>query len=247
MTAINTIRFNDRAIIMTDGAGYDVQGIIRAMYQKVVAIPHLRAAVAVRGSANAVGILAAALGSRFSNFDDLVANGGAVAERIYDENFAGLTAHGDTEMQVFLAGWSEARGSAETYVLLTESNPESVNWETPVWQFVEADDFTAAPLPSDQQLRRHGFRASSVEEIDPVSDGLKVMEAQRHMKLPTRWLQGVESAYLVGGFVTMTEVSEAGVSQRIVRRWNDRIGERINPHEKVAGHDRQAPTRAGWR
>lgn len=241
MTAINMIRQRRRAVILTDGAGYDANGVVRAFYQKAIAIPHLRAAVAVRGSANAVGVLAAAFGARFTTFDDLVANGGAVAQSVYDEFFAMFTNYGETEIEIHLAGWSEARNRPETYVMASDEAPSLAVMEMLPWTFTEADDCSAAPLPTDEAMAAQGLSVSAVERFDPVSDGLRVMEAQRRTRGSALSRGNGVEVYCVGGFAMLTEITESGVSQRIIHRWNDRVDELIDPfaHVPVMNMSRQ--------
>lgn len=230
MTAINMIRQRGRAIMMTDSAGYDAGGIVRCFYQKAIAIPHLRAAIAVRGSGDAVALLAAAFGSRFSTFDELVTGGGTVAEEIYDRYFSIMTACGETEIEVYLAGWSESRNRAETYFAFSTASHNRLHLGVHAWTFHEADEFSVAPLPSDTLLEQAGFRDRSASAVRPDAGGLKVMEAQRLMQVEPYWLKGDQAeCYIVGGFVTLTEITKSGVSQRVIHRWNDAIGEPIKP------------------
>ncbi|KQZ50726.1 hypothetical protein ASD54_10985 [Rhizobium sp. Root149] len=230
MTAINVLRQSKRAYIMTDSAGYDTEGVVHCFYSKTVTIPHLRAAIAVRGSANAVALIAAALGSRFSTFDDLVVSGGVVAEEIYDHYFAIMTNCGETELEIYLAGWSEARDRPETYVAFSSEAPNRVDLNLPPWVFVEIDEFSAAPLPSEDLLQKVGFKDRSVEAVSPLKGGLKVMEAQRITPLTPRWLRGGKShCFVVGGFVTLTEITQSGVSQSVIHRWPDKAGRAIHP------------------
>jgi hypothetical protein len=230
MTAINMLRKRGCAIMMTDSAGYDQSGVVRCFYQKAIAIPHLRAAVAVRGSANAVALIAAAFGSRFSTFDDLVRGGGAVAEAVYDQFFSAMTQCGETELEIYLAGWSEGRERPETYFAFSADAPNRTVQDVDAWTFCEADDFTAAPLPSEEMLEKVGFRDRSAEAVRPSAGGLLVMEAQRKTEVDPRWLRnGHDKCFVVGGFVTLTEITRAGVSQRVIHRWDDEIDKPIQP------------------
>lgn len=234
MTAINLIRQRRRVCILTDGAGYDAQGVVHAFYQKAVPIAHLRAVVAVRGAAWAPAIFATEFGVRFITFDDLVAHGGEYAEEVYDRHFAILTASGHTEINLALAGWSESRNRPETYWLMSDDQSSNAMLGVPAWEFVEADAFASAPMPEAEHLEEQGFDVDHIERVDPVVDGLKVMEAQRRFVGTLRAAGASQMTSAVGGFVTLTEIREDGISQRIIRRWNDRIGENISPEPEPA-------------
>ncbi len=241
MTAINMIRQRRRACILTDGAGYDSQGIVHGFYQKAVPIAHLRAAIAVRGPALAPVLFAAEFGLRFTSFDDLVALGGRHAETVYDRFFGLLTAGGHVELEIALAGWSESRNRPETYWLASDQSRSESMLGVPAWEFAGAEDFAAAPMPSAELLEEQGFDVDDIESVDPVADGLKVMEAQRRFVGNLRAVGASDgSVSAVGGFVTLTEIREDGVSQRVIRRWNDRVGEMIQP-ERVALVSASAP------
>lgn len=235
MTAINLIRQRRRACIMTDGAGYDINGVVRAFYQKVATIAHLRAAVAVRGSAVAPMLFAAEFGARFRTFDELVEQGGSVAEAVYDGNFGAITWSGHVELELFLAGWSESRNRPETYWLVSDDSHSRAALGVNAWEFIEAEPFQVAPVPTPELLAAQNFDVTDIERVDPVRDGLKVMEAQRRFvgEMQTDGIaRGPVSA--VGGFVNLTEIREDGISQRIIHRWNDIIGQRINPERACA-------------
>lgn len=231
MTAINMICQRRRAFILTDGAGYDVNGVIRGFYSKTVTLPHLRAAVAVRGSIFGPALFATEWGARFTSFDDLVKGGGAVAEEVYDRMFTLLTAGGHVEIEIFLAGWSESRNRPETYWMASDDSLSRIAADVPSWMFILAEPFQVAPMPTEDLLIQQGFDVDDIERLDPVTDGLKVMEAQRLSVGTLSADSGPVSA--VGGFASLTEIREDGVSQRIIRRWNDSIGEKIKPERVV--------------
>jgi hypothetical protein len=58
---------------------------------------------------------------------------------------------------------------------------------------------------------------------DPERDGLALLEAQRRLPYSPD-----EPACFVGGFAELTTVSAAGITQKRLRTWPDRIGEKIS-------------------
>ncbi|MDY8110663.1 hypothetical protein U0C82_16085 [Fulvimarina sp. 2208YS6-2-32] len=69
--------------------------------------------------------------------------------------------------------------------------------------------------------------AFNIERFDPVSDSIRLLELQRLMALPRN---GRATSHLIGGQVTLAEVSKSGVKTRVIHRWpEDQIGQRIEP------------------
>lgn len=72
MTAINMIVRKRSACIMADGAHYGPDGRIANIAAKIIQLPHLRAAFAVRGMRGVTHVLHAAIEeAHISSFDDL--------------------------------------------------------------------------------------------------------------------------------------------------------------------------------
>lgn len=227
MTAINIIRQQHRISILTDTALYDREGVVHAFGQKAATIPHLKVAIATRGAAILPGLMAACLGMRFATFDALVEDGGPAVESLYNEFFALISGGGETELDLYIAGWSEARKQPEVYELYSEFSP-SLDGRT-AWTFYPLEDGAFIMAPDPEELADHVFRPGwTVERLDPISDGLAIMEAQRQF---TGGATSHEDGnlHLIGGAAVLTEIKEDGITQRVIRRWNDQIGEKINP------------------
>jgi hypothetical protein len=224
MTAINIIRQRYRVSILTDGAGYTSDGTLQGHLTKCMTIPHLRTAVATRGSGLLTALFAANFGCVANSFDHLVSIGGAFAEELYDANFAGICASSETEVEIFIAGWSESNNRPEAYFLCSDDRHGFEPWQFhPIPQ-----DVTVAPLPSPEELKAGGFDLSmNPANFDPVRHGVMVMEVQRKMKLqPSPY---GDECHIVGAFACLTEITKDGISQKIIKRWPDKMGEMIDP------------------
>lgn len=232
MTSIIMFRRRESASILTDAAAYDAEGIVKGFGIKCVPLPHLRAALATRGTSLMTSVLAANLGFAFQTFDDMVQNGGAAANEWF-EQFSELITSGESEVQVFLAGWSETSDRPRTFILQSMANNE---YGLEPWVFHECEDpVFGAPLPDERDLEAQGLDLSiDPSKVDPRRHGLQIMEAQRLMTLGTLTGGDGKEANIVGGFALLTEIDQSGVRQSVIHRWKqDEIGKRIDPHKVV--------------
>lgn len=233
MTSVIVFRKSDCAAILSDAASYDADGLVQGFGVKCFPLPHLRAAIATRGSSLVTSLFAANFGFAFQTFDDLAENGGAIAREWFD-SFSELMTSGETEVQMFLVGWSEKEGHPKTFLLQSMADNQ---FGIDPWVFQECDDdVLAAPLPSEADLLAQGLDLNmDPAAADACNHGLKIMEAQRRMRLGTVTGRHDVSAHIVGGFALLTEIDRDGVHQRVVHRWpEDRIGHKISPFPAVA-------------
>lgn len=224
MTAINIFRKKASVSMLVDGAGYDALGIYRQPVLKCIPIPHLRAAVATRGSEAATPLFASLL-ARFTSFDQALAEGAELIEDNFDDIQSVLKRSPEAECQIFLAGWSESKNAPESYVLTSFFNPAQ---GLEPWEFHPLEEASAAPLPSPSAIAAAGLAITSVERFNPVIDGVKLMEAQRATRVHVTADERGDELCLVGAFAMLTTITAAGVEQRVIHRWADKIGERMN-------------------
>lgn len=228
--------------ILSDSAGYWSDGTLAKLYRKCVPVEGMRAAVAVRGASEWPQVLADELESCFDTFDAIMADGGGAIEKIV-ASYPALT---DTEphLDVFLAGWSEARDRPEHY-FLTSFGQHGV----PVWQWSIIDPVMVTPMPTGRAMRlAHCRNLSTVEQFDPVIDGLRLMTAQRFTPVSFN-TGGTNKGCGVGGEVLLTSITREGVEQRYIHSWPDEIGEPIRaeaaPPANLNRHQRRALARKG--
>ncbi|MGD9923919.1 MAG: hypothetical protein AB7V13_21130 [Pseudorhodoplanes sp.] len=241
MSAVNVIVQRDRACIVSDGAKYDAAGILKAIGPKCVSLPHLPALIASRGACEALPILQYHATWRFPTFDHLIAGiEVTVAEIMETYDFdSGIS----PEQQFTFVGWSEARGRFAAFGMVTHDitdgvrqfaedtggNVAAVLAAVPEpMKLIEFGDDMCAPVLPDDVAEAIFSGCATIDDVDPAVDGLKILEAQRQLKVSGR--PGWPAAHHVGGFALLSTVTRDGVTERIIHRWNeDRIGEPIRP------------------
>lgn len=251
MTAINIFLRRDRAVLMTDGAFYLPDGQIIGFGNKALPIPNLNAAIAVRGLQKVVADFALDFSIRYQSFDDMVDRVGDDLSEWQDtrERDAGYTSWADVDL--YLVGWSDR-----------EERPRAFNFQTrdtgneyAVGEVEEVEGFTVGPYPEPKEwfvnLRSIGVDLcpdDAMRRFDPIRHGLPIMEAQRRMMVDPSEMgsafTGTVPMSLVGGHVTVTEITKGGISQRTVHRWNDGVGVPIAP-EPFVMEKRAEPAPAG--
>ncbi|HEV7417679.1 MAG TPA: hypothetical protein VGN98_16095 [Tianweitania sediminis] len=230
MTAINAVLKRDRAILMTDASLYDPDGTVVAFGMKAVAIPNLKAAIAVRGAQKVAALLAMEMACTYRDFDHLLERAPDDMPRFYDSVILHLADIGMQNIDVLIVGWSDQDRTAKGFAFT--SQPEDGDDECE-----ELDSWALAPWPSDDErenLQAIGARPEfnwTAESFDPIRHGIPIMEAQRRMRIvPGDPEAGAEPIHIVGGNILLTEVTADGITQRIVHRWEDDCpGEPIRP------------------
>jgi hypothetical protein len=234
MSVVNVVCQPQCAIVLTDGATYSADGIIRGLGQKVFTATSWPGLVAGRGTAIATVILGQALSWRFSTFDQAVAG----VQNALPELVAlyGL----DQSDELILAGWSEDRSQAESYVIYTGDDlPEGMDEDDldklvqaggirppAAFELIKLPAVVAGPLLGAEITEASGYRGINAnDDYEKVISGLRLLiECQRHDNFI-----GDGGKHLVGGFAQLTTVWPDKIEQRILHRWPDVIGELINP------------------
>lgn len=109
-------------------------------------------------------------------------------------------------------GWSEARGGPEIYRL---DYPAS----TSDWTTRRPGSLIA---PGDAELDRW-MKQAGLGTLALPEAGLRIMREQRRRGFPLE--EGAGGS--VGAFCQMTEVRQGDIRSRIIERWPDRLGERL--------------------
>jgi hypothetical protein len=231
MTAINTIRQSHAVHIVSDGAVCNDDGIILEIGPNAFPLPHIPAAVAIRGATHFVPFLIYRLCRDCGSFDELLAKivGAALEVHISFPMMLGTLGFGNVapDFDLVVAGWSAARGKPESY-LVTSRPHEKQSQPGAGYRLVDLPDVLIAPTISEQQIKAVGWTVpKSADEFKPDRDGLKLLEAQRlSATLPNTEL-GSPRHYAVGGFVQLTTVSSHGIQIEILHRWPDKVGQRV--------------------
>lgn len=222
MTAINILKQRDAVHILSDGAMWNAEGCVIANAPKCFQLPHVNAAVAIRGPALGLPMIAECM-SGFNGYDDMK-RGAVDALHSAIDSIRAMTQHPDLfgDVQLFVGGWSESTDS-DAYTILTE--PSS---GVPAWEVVSLAEHSFTPFDANGPVH-HAiwdiFAGRSVNELDPRVDGLAIMEAQRRHKAAT----SIGRVHVVGGFAQLTTVTAKSITTEILKRWSDKVGKKINP------------------
>ncbi|GJE46194.1 hypothetical protein [Methylobacterium soli] len=223
MTAINAIALGARGRLITDTAAYDRHGVVTAFVNKTVVVPHLGMVFATRGALATRRTLSEEL-EAFASFDAVIAEGGEVLREAYQAGAFAFAGAWEDNFDLIMVGWSPSRRQAEAYTLSSLSHGGSTPFAFRQLSLILAPDL------DDSAMRRIGLKVGrSFDTSRPAHTLLEAIELQRRTPGPVGSGSAAETAYVVGGAAVLTEVSEAGIAQRIVKRWPDEVGRRIEP------------------
>lgn len=224
MSALHIYVQTDRVSLLTDGASYDGDGVVIGIVSKVLPLPHLSAVLTVVGPSFILVHLAAVVHQDFRTFDDLVAGLSAkVRESLASDASRFAQVPGGMRCVIYLAGISETRGP-EAYALCTEAVERFRPWAmenlgmgtiTPGDPAFLSRMFALPGMPTD------------MESFDPATHGLRILQEQRMH--PMEVVGTGQKHHVVGGFAQITTVTSDRIETSILRRWDDRVGEVINP------------------
>jgi hypothetical protein len=218
MSAINVFTYSDGAVIWTDAASYLADGTLAAISSKVHPLPHLNAVIAARAPSLFLPLIGLRLGQSFDSFDAMI-SGLAQETRIFFGLHSQIFSMCDLgpDFDLVVCGWSENRGACETWIMCSQARGELAAWTPhqmgPVALMPYDDALGAVLTLSEAQLGG---------ALHPVEDGLRIIEAQRNVKV----CQGKESvpSHGVGGFAQMTLLGREQIETRVMRRWPDKLG-----------------------
>lgn len=232
MTAINGFLQRDRGFLMADGAFYLSDGTPMGFGSKIVSIPKLHAAIAARGYSLIAPTIAMEMAIKYADFDDML-------DRVDDDLTAWEGAQRDflhvvgfPHFELHMMGWSK-REARPRYACWTNRREDE---DDKVEGLHEEPGCLVSPyLMPDQELKElpklgvfmgaPGF----LDSFDPIRHGVPIMQAQRR---DVDELDGHEEngkVCIVGGHIEVTEIDEAGISQRVVHRWADQTGVLVEP------------------
>jgi hypothetical protein len=170
MTGMVAITQRYQAFLFTDAAGYFADGTLDGFICKTATLPHLKAAMMIRGSAAATSLFAANLGGRFAEFDALISGGGAFIEELHDTLFHMLIDSGETHFDMTIVGFSESENCFKTYVLSSYGLGE---YGEP-FQFVHAPDLALVPsIPDEDLMAQNHDPYASAAKVDAVTEAIK--------------------------------------------------------------------------
>jgi hypothetical protein len=242
MTAINAYASatGDAAYMITDSAEYYLRGekagVVSRLGKKGVLIPELRIMLATCGAPGLADAFADECRDCASSFDDVIRElPGRLRSMADHEAFIRAEDPDDdaNHFRLFVAGWSGERRRPELYTLQSRRADDGAGASMEPFSFVGGMRILVQPggVTLDT-LRNLGFvQGGQVIVRDPTKFLTAVIDWQRR-NCP---FENVAGRYCIGGEATVTRIDAKGVSERVVRRWPDQVGELITPEaEKEA-------------
>ena len=149
MAAINVIRQRQAVHILSDGAFCDATGIVCEIGPNAFALPHLPAALAIRGSTHFMPFLVHRLSRECRSFDDMLGKIVQVALEVH-VSFPmafGTLGYGSIEpdFDIVAVGWSKGRGVPASYLVCSHDRAVAQGLTATAWQLVELPDVLIAP------------------------------------------------------------------------------------------------------
>ena len=199
MTAINVLVLPDRALMISDGAAY-VDGKIVHRYHKVTALPHINAAIGIRGMRMVSTIVIDAISAGARSYDDLRARIVDLVRATF-EPVAPIwqSKYGPDilDCEIIVAGWSESRGPAGFILATSDTNAA---YGFPAWTVV---DIPAAFFSPDNGELAGKFACPDFDDAMAI----ELIERQSAMRSN------------VGEFCQLTTVRQHGIEPRVLKNW----------------------------
>ena len=237
MTAINVIRQRQAVHIVSDGAFCDDTGTVCEIGPTAFALPHLPAALAIRGASHFMPFLVHRLSRECRSFDDVLTK---ITRTVREVHLSFPMAFGtlgygtiEPDFDLVTVGWSKTRGAPASYLVSSHDRVVAHGLATSAWQLVELPDVLIAPPIAEQQITAAGWKVPySAESFRPEIDGVALLKAQRLSRRELDPRLGMRGhVYVVGGFIQVTSVSSHGVSSDILHWWPDKVGRKIEPQQ----------------
>lgn len=214
MTAVNVLFEPTCVHLFTDGLALNVDGSAAdKAVAKAVPIPHLIAAVAVRGPRDILWLAAEMLCREFHSFDDAVERMAAVIKGRVEEGLAMEKPSPilSEKFEIIVVGWSEARERFEAYELPNHDGTSLGG----TWALQNVSEGLISPGDPGLLDRLEG-KVDLDALADPVTDGLEIMRQQR---LCLGEYAGRNDVVAVGAFCQLTTVTREAMTTRILERW----------------------------
>jgi hypothetical protein len=237
MTAINAVSSPNAVWLLTDTAVYDEDLMVVGFSTKVTLLPHLGMAIAKSGAIKQHAALVDGF-MEFSSFDDFVDRGEAKFRDLWEDEHFRLYGHDEDcdHFRLVTIGWSDREKCAQIYVMCTEAQ-----------QNIEAFKLDTAPIAIHP-----GVHPRVLEEAGLTVDGLprgepeewlgRLVDLQRarrcgHRNAPMTYdeLPAESGGYKVGGAAAvLTKLTRHGITQRVIRRWPDKLNCKIEIEAREA-------------
>jgi hypothetical protein len=209
-------------VMLTDGAEFDPRtGEVIGIAGKAAMLADVPCVLTCLGNSNLAPMIVHFHAGRWSSFDVMksrIVDDVADTQRRITEGLDGWPVSG----QLFFGGWSEGSGEFEAWRVACYADRE--NDSEP--RLIAGQLFQ--PAPPDAALTAAGLMVDGELKISDIDDLVSVMGVMR-LQLHAPYGIDVEPFHAVGGFVQVTALTGDGITSRIVKRWPDIIGQKINP------------------
>lgn len=234
MTAVNIFTSATEAHVFTDGAYFSVDnGELQSIESKPFPFPHLNAVLAVQGLDFIPRVLGLFVGTKgYQDFDGLSDNfAGIVRECIPEAVKIGAPASWGP-FRAYLVGWSDRESKPVTRAVyghkergipaFTLFTPQKVIHPLADNQTYLFDHSNPAQSGlALMNIQRGMWRAIGGQNVSPD-------EMKKNLKA-TRMEDRTDAHRVVGRFCQHTIITRDSTTMRVLERWPDKIGERINP------------------
>ncbi|KQT96984.1 hypothetical protein [Rhizobium sp. Leaf453] len=228
MSAVVSIIYDDCIQIMTDGAAYR-DGILEAVVKKYHPARTKPFVVTGRGNQHMVEHIAKAVtefcdeeGSVDLAFDWLEHAARRIGDRIEDI--------GNKHFEVYAHGYSERSGFVQKALF-----SHALGNYTPFELHDQGKVFSAAPDLTYSQMLAFAGEFPETDSTFLPRRGLQMMEFMRldMTDAKIKFEDGPKEWSCVGGHCALTTVTKTGVTSRMLKVWDDPIGEKINPYRNT--------------
>ena len=232
MSALNVFLTPTEAHMFTDGALYEQEtAIVRGIGPKTIILPQYNAVIAATGLYWVSTLLVAAMsGLRYGSFDEL-ADGLSDLMKKTIEKGASLPGMPSSwgKFEVAVAGWSEKTDAPAAFYLRGYADGQDDAFVTyPATRFY-SPDLSALAQRMDNRFLKYRFDPAAPEET-----GLELMELQRSIRFTFKDGSDRREYYAVGGFCQHSTVTKNSITTKVLKRWSDKIDERISMPFKQA-------------
>jgi hypothetical protein len=213
LTAVNTILTSDSVLIVTDTAGCDGNGNVVAFMSKILPMPHLGAALALRGHLGVISMINDLLIQHVRSLDDMYAYA--------------------PEMMQTAAKKLAQTIPQSTFLLPWDLTIAGVNDDGPC-AFMIANHGMHVQLKAFEILDIEHALLTPVIDLavqaavndEPLAHLPRILAAQRRSPHP----QGV----VVGGSVVKTTIRRNSILSEVIGRWPDAIGRKMDVNAPLA-------------
>jgi len=206
VTVINVIRQSTGVHTLSDAIAYAPDGR-ELQGPKLFALPHLPAIIGVRGPMLAAPLLAEMLGRVVGSYDELRSSIAEVVQTYMPQIVRMLQGNQEPETFDIVVGGISRFAGPDSFVMSTHDRYGKA------WIIQDHGDLVLSPLNDEiEQAITSEFRGRGIDDLDPVVDGVRMIEIQRE-----NWSFG--DATLPGGFIQLMSITGGSITTRIVHRW----------------------------